>query len=214
MTWKVLLFAILLMSVFSFGMAHAYNGQVFFMKSNSTAKLYTELVFPRVDDTNWIPYPSAFLYPEINDGNTAEVHSITIMAEPNPVTVNQHNINVTYTIITKNNTKGIFEIFTGSWGYSYLLVVGLNEFEVNPVIFHNFHPIDCVFCPAFRTEPPKEILLGYSGMTSVSLSGNSGTWWVFLNSLTTPQFRFATIMSVISTATAILLYQFKFRKRK
>lgn len=82
------------------------------MKTNSTAKIYTELTFRKVTGS-WASYPEVILYPQ--NGN-AQSGSITIKADPNSFRVNQQNINVTYTIITKNNINGTFEIFTGSWG--------------------------------------------------------------------------------------------------
>ncbi len=157
----------------SFESAFATSESVFFMKANSTAKLYAELTF-RIVEGSWTPYPEVYSYPLVN-GNYVNVGSITIRAAPNSFAVTQPNVNVTYTIITKNDTRGTFLIFTGAWGYSYPLVVGLNESEVNPKKFYNFQPINCVFCPSMTTEPPREKVIGYSGLITKIASENS-TW--------------------------------------
>jgi hypothetical protein len=176
------------------------------MKTNSTAKIYTDLIFPKIEGS-WTPYPRIFLYPQVNEN--VEPNSITILAEPKSFSVNQHNVNVTYTIITKNSTKGIFEIFTGSWGYSYPLVVGLNESEVNATIFYNFQPISCIYCPAFTTDPPSEKVVGYSSLVVKTFSENSSMWENPTQiSTTVPEFPFTAIVFVLSIVSTILLYQF------
>lgn len=181
--------------------AQEIKNSIFFMKTDSTAKIYTQLTFHEVRGS-WTPFPTVYSYPPIN-GNYVKADSFSIVAEPNSFDVTQHNINVTYTIITKNNTKGTFEIFTGSWGYSYPLVVGLNESEVDPSIFYNFHPINCVFCPAFTTTPPSEKVVGYSNMVAKTLSNDSTTWITARPSSAVPEFSFAIPVLLISICLLI-----------
>lgn len=97
-------------------------------------------------------------------------------------------------------------------GYSYPLVVGLNESEVDPSIFYNFHPITCVFCPAFSTLPPSEKVLGYSGLVVKTFSENSTTWQTPTQlSSTVPEFPFTIPILTISVVSLIVFYRIKIR---
>ena len=201
-------------SSFALNLASAQetNNYVFFMKTNSTAKIYTEFIFPVVNNASWTLPTSTkvYEYPEINGGG-AQVDSIPVTVEPNSFMVSQHDVNVTYAITAKNDTKGTFEIYTGVCGFFYPLVVGLNESEVDPKIFYSFYK-GMYFCPNYRTPPPTVNLVGYSGLVSKTFSENSSTWGNPAQSPAVPEFPFAILILIISIGSLIVFYRIKFIK--
>lgn len=126
-------------SFFIFGLASAdsIGGPVYFMKTNSTAKLYTEFSFREVGDTSL--KPEVYSFPTTG----TPLNSFTIVADPSQLNPKspQRNLDVTFTITAKNNITGTFGIFIGlpctgiAW---YPLVVGLNESKVDPTFITTY----------------------------------------------------------------------------
>lgn len=145
------------------------SGSAFFMKTNSTAKIFANFTFTILDNKTWNLGPS--ILGDIHDPNPFDSKDLTITVDPSSVTANKNNVTVTYTIIAKNNVKGVYASFLYYCGLSPL-VVGLNESNVNPVIFNEFFTAT-YNCPAGSEDMPKMNLIGYSSMTSKIINTNS-----------------------------------------
>jgi hypothetical protein len=206
----LLIIATVISSSITFGhaLAQETGNLVFFMKANSTANFYAEFTFPRPSGSLALS-PNVYPYPEINGGGVP-VNTIPVMVEPKSLVASQHNINVTYTITTKNNIKGIYEIDAGTCARFYPLVVGLNESEVDPAIFHSFYHRG-FFCESMNTLPPMINITGYSGMTIRTFSENSSTWGTYPQPSTTtvPEFPFAYTVLAISMITLVIFYRIR-----
>src|SRR2546427_923983 len=141
---------------------------VLFMKTNSTAEIFMK----------WNPYHlSSGTYnvtKEIyrtnsDDPNPIQSSDLTINSVLSTINLNTSSTIVTYTITAKNNIKGIYDIplrFCG--GYSPLLVIGLNESEVDPLIFYNYFAA-LPTCPAY-TPPADQTIINYSGIISKDIT--------------------------------------------
>ena len=149
------------------------RGTALFMESNSTGKIYANFTFPELNNKTW--NISSGVYASINDGApiTIDSKNMTITAEPNSFTGEKNNVIVTYTITAKNNTKGVYALFLYFCGLSPI-VVGLNESEVNPVIFDKFFTA-FYECPAGSEDMPTMKIVGYSGIISKTISINSAS---------------------------------------
>ncbi len=159
--------AILLFSVLP--SVQGISGSAFFMKTNSTVKIYAIFMFPMQNNRTWSLSPG--IYATINGSPvTIDPRNMTIMAEPNSFTGNKNSVNVTYTITAKNNTKGVYVLFLYMCGLSPL-VVGLNESEVNPTDFEKY--LTAVYnCPAMGGYTPEMKIVGYSGIISKTININ------------------------------------------
>lgn len=158
---------ILLLSVFP--SVQGLSGSAFFMKTNSTAKIYANFTFPVINNRTWSLSPG--IYTAINGPPvTVDSQNMTITAEPNSFTGNKNYVNVTYAITAKNNTKGVYALFLYFCGLSPL-VVGLNESEVNPDIFEKYFTAS-YNCPAMSGYTPEMKLAGYSGIISKTININ------------------------------------------
>ncbi len=179
------------------------NTSVFFMKANSSARINIEFTFSTVG--NWTLYPLIYSVP--NSGGP--VGSIIVVTEPSSLnlTISQSKYNVTYTITPKNNVTGAFEIYTGFCGNYYPLVVGLNQSKVNSKIFEGFGNGDNFGCSPYEPNIRTENVVGYSGMLPVTLSENSSTSGLPLQSSATPEFPFAEIVLLISIASLVVFYR-------
>ncbi len=159
------------------GLASAQeNGTVvYFMKTNSSARLYLKVTF---NENNVVQlYPIMYTYPEIY--NLYYNDTIKVVATEGSVqTTSPHNVNATEIITTKDNIHGTFEIFVGGCTKSSFipLVVGLNESQVNPKIYQNFHSgWVSMTCPPIDAWISQTKVIGYSGLTPKIISENS-TW--------------------------------------
>lgn len=124
---------ILLLSVFP--SVQGLSGSTFFMKTNSTAKIYANFTFntPSNETVNLSPQISSSLYrPNVS---TPGEPSISVVS--NSFTANKNNIGVTYTITAKGHARGVYSLSLYLCDFSPL-VVGLNESEINPVLFSEF----------------------------------------------------------------------------
>lgn len=201
------LIAIVLSSLFASSLVSADATTVFFMKADSSAKINIEYTFSDVG--NWTLYPS--IYPMPNSGGTTS--SVIAMAIPSffNVTTPQNKYDVTYVVTPKNNVTGAFEIYTGFCGRYYPIVVGLNQTEVNPKIFENFNNGVNFGCSPYQPDINTEHVVSYLGITPVSLSENSSTWSMSMQSSTTPEFPFAISMLIISITSLIIFYRIMIR---
>lgn len=158
---------ILLISIFP--SVQGLTGTAYFMKTNSTAKIYANFTFPVPSNKTWILSPG--IYATINGPPvTIDSKNMTIMAEPNSFTGSKNYVVVTYTITAKNNTKGVYALFVYFCGLSPL-VVSLNESEVHPEVFEKY--FTAVYnCPAMSGDTPEMKIVGYSGMISKPIQIN------------------------------------------
>lgn len=145
------------------------EGHVFFMKENSTAKIFTNFTFPVLNNKSWNISPS--ILGDIHDPNPIDSKYLTITVNSSSVTANKYNSTVAYTITTKNNVKGVYPLFLYYCGLSPL-VVGLNESDINSAIFNEF--FTAVYnCPAGSEDMPKINFIGFSNMISKNIDTNS-----------------------------------------
>jgi hypothetical protein len=184
---------------------------VYFMKTNSSAKLYLKIKF---HENMVVPLnPIMYTYPEIYNlyyNDTIKV----VPTESSVQTTPPYGINTTETITAKNNITGTFEIFVGGCTNSSFvpLVVGLNESKVDPQIFHNFHSgwvsLSCPPVDAFISQTK---IIGYSGLIPKIISENSNTWINPTQSSTIPEFPFVIPILIISIGSLITFYRIRFR---
>lgn len=145
------------------------EGSVFFMKENSTAKIFANFTFPVLDNKTWNIGPS--ILGDIHDPNPLDSKYLTVTANSSSITANKNHVAVTYTITAKNNIKGVYSLFLYYCGLSPL-AVGLNESDVNPAIFNEF--FTAVYnCPAGSEDMPKMNFTGFSNMISKIINTNS-----------------------------------------
>ena len=119
-----------------------------------------------------------YKYPEIDNlyGN----QSFNIVSNPSSVqNTKQSSYNVNYTISAKNNIAGTFELYAGGCTNSSFIpmVIGLNESQVNPQLYRNFHSgwvsHSCIPNGAlFKTIK----IMGYSGLIPKVVSSSSNIW--------------------------------------
>lgn len=148
----------------------ASEGHVLFMKTNSIGKIFANFTFPVPDNRTWNLSPGIYLG---LSGSPVQIDSnnMTIVAEPNSFVASKENVTVTYTITTKNNTKGIFALFLYFCGESPL-IVGLNESEVSLDVYNQF--FNAVYgCPALTDSTPTMNIIGYSNMIPKSINIDS-----------------------------------------
>lgn len=138
------------------------SGSAFFMKTNSTSKIYANFTFPVPNNKTWNLSPGIYL-PLTASPVQVDSSNMTIIADPNSFTAGKDNVTVTYAITVKNNTKGAFALFLYYCGETPL-IVGLNESEVKPEIYKQFFTAR-YNCPAMFDFTPKMSLIGYSNMT-------------------------------------------------
>ena len=148
--------------------AQGTTGSAFFMKSNSTGRIYTDYTFQVLSNQTWNFMPE--ILASIHDSNPLAPKDLVITAFPETIIENKNNISVTYTIMAKNNVKGVYALSLFSCGLTPL-VVGLNESQVNPAIFSDF--FSAVYnCPAMTSSVPNPNIVGYSGIISKIISIN------------------------------------------
>lgn len=166
----LVMIGILLISIFP--SVQGLSGSAFFMKTNSTAKIYANFTFPMTNNRTWNLSPG--IYAAINGPPvTVDSRNMTITAEPNSFTGNKNYVNVTYTITAKNNTRGVYALFLYFCGLSPL-VVGLNESAVNPTIFEKYFTAS-YSCPAMGGYTPEMKIVGYSSIISKTINININT---------------------------------------
>lgn len=157
--------AILLLSMLP--SVNGINGSAFFMKQDSTAKIYANFTFPVLNNNTWNFRPE--ILSSLYDPTPAS-NGLTINAVPSSFNMNESNLDVTYTITAKNNTKGVYALLLHFCGLSPL-VVGLNESEINPEIFGKFFTATYE-CPAMFESTPKMNIMGYSNLVSKMITIN------------------------------------------
>ncbi|MDE1813013.1 MAG: hypothetical protein KGH85_09170, partial [Thaumarchaeota archaeon] len=109
----------------------------------------------------------------------------------------------------KNNITGAFEIYTGFCGHYYPIVVGLNKSEVNPKIFEGFNNGDNFGCSPYEPHIHTENIVSYSGVIPVTLSENSSTGNMPIQSSVIPEFPFAITILLISFVSVIAFYRLR-----
>ncbi|MDE1766801.1 MAG: hypothetical protein KGI27_11100 [Thaumarchaeota archaeon] len=159
---KTVYFSIIAVLLFSmFPSVHGISGTAFFMKTNSTSKIYANFTFSVPNNKTWNLSPGIYL-PSAASPVQADSNNMTIITDPNSFKAGKDNVTVTYTITAKNNTKGVFALFLYYCGETPL-IVGLNESEVSPDIYKQFFTAG-YNCPAMFDFTPKMSLIGYSNM--------------------------------------------------
>lgn len=149
--------------------AQGSEGSAFFMKENSSAKIFVNFTFPVLNNKTWNVSP--LILGDIHDPNPIDSKYITIVANPSSVTSNKTNSTVTYTITAKNNMKGVYSLFLYYCGLSPL-VIGLNESDIDPMIFNEFFTAS-YNCPAGSGDMPSMSIVGHSNMIYKSINTNS-----------------------------------------
>ena len=148
--------------------AQGSTGSALFMKSNSTGQIYADYTFRELSNQTWNFMPE--ILANIHDPNPLPPKDLIITAFPETIIENKNNTFVTYSIMAKNNTKGVYALSIFSCGLTPL-VVGLNESQVSPAIFNDF--FSAVYnCPAMTSSVPDLNIVGYSGMVSKIISVN------------------------------------------
>jgi len=134
--------------------------QMPFMKTNSTGTITIKYVvyYPHNDtfDTTFTVYDDKLQNPEPHT-----IKDFTINAEPKSINLLENNT-VTYTIVAKNNIKGVYGIAPIFPCGRYPLVVGLNESEIMPsTLFRLSMPIHCGMIPS---DAPVREIINYDGI--------------------------------------------------
>ncbi len=160
--------ALLFSTVMVLPAAQGTTGYVLFMKSNSTGQIYADYTFQMLSNQTWNFMPE--ILASIHDSNPLASKDLFITVFPETIIKNKNNTSVTYTIMAKNNVKGVYALSLFSCGLTPL-VVGLNESQVSPVIFNDF--FSAVYnCPVMTNSIPNLNIVGYSGMFSKIISIN------------------------------------------
>ena len=135
------------------------------MKSNSTAKIYTDYTFRVSNNETWIPY-SHFITSFTNPDSPTK---LTITANPSSFTGKTNNVKVVFTITAKSDAKGIYPLYLDYYCNAIPVVVGLDESEVNSTILKGMITTasGCAIPPE---NAPETNLIGYSGVTSNSVT--------------------------------------------
>lgn len=149
--------------------AQGSSGQAFFMKTNSTAKIYANFTFPKLNNETWGVSPQ--ILADLYIPGIFPSKNLTATADPNSITANKSNVVVTYTITAKDNIKGVYALFLYYCGLSPL-VIGLNESDINAEIFNKFFTAGYM-CPGASEFMPKMNIVGYSDMISKTISTDS-----------------------------------------
>ncbi|MDH2908302.1 MAG: hypothetical protein PXX83_09445 [Candidatus Nitrosotalea sp.] len=134
--------------------------QMPFMKTNSTGTITIKYVvyYPHNDtfDTTFAVYGGKLQNPE-----PLTLKDLTINTEPKSINLLENNT-VTYTIVAKNNIKGVYGIAPIFPCGKYPLVVGLNESEIMPsTLFRLSMPIHC---PVISSDAPVRKIINYDGI--------------------------------------------------
>ena len=134
--------------------------QMPFMKTNSTGTITMKYVVYSSHndtfDTTFAVYDGKLQNPE-----PLTLKDLTINAEPKSINLLENNT-VTYTIVAKNNVKGVYGIAPIFPCGRYPLVVGLNESEITPsTLFRLSMPIHC---PVIPSDAPVREIINYDGI--------------------------------------------------
>ncbi len=148
--------------------AQGTTGNVLFMKSNSTGQIYADYTFRELSNQTWNFMPE--ILASIHDSNPLAPKDLIITAFPETIIKNKNNTFVTYSIMAKNNIKGVYALSIFSCGLTPL-VVGLNESQVSPAVFNDFFSAT-YNCPAMTSSIPDLNIVGYSGMILKIISIN------------------------------------------
>lgn len=167
---------ILLLVVFSsYGIVNASidsksetkSNSVLFMKTNSTGEIFMKWSPYRLIDSTYDVTLNVYRI-----GSPLSINSSDLTITPNPefINFNKGPAIIEYTITTKNNVKGVYDmqLFRPCGEYSPLLVVGLNESKVNPSIFYN-NFVSSSSCPAY-SPPADQTIINYSGIISKNIT--------------------------------------------
>lgn len=160
--------------------SYAKSGSTFFMKPNSTAKIYANFTFPVPNNETRVLKPQ--ILSSLTDPNSF-ADGLNIDVVPSLLPTNKNNVSVTYTITAKSDTRGVYAVSLYLCGLSPL-VVGFNESEVSPLIFSKFFAA-IYSCPSYSQSTPTIAITGYSGMISkiVSINPNSTNNQYLVNQL-------------------------------
>src|SRR5579885_1657186 len=134
--------------------------QMPFMKTNSTGTITIKyaVYYPQNDtfDTTFAVYDS-----RLQNTEPFTLKDLTINAEPKSINLLENNT-VTYTIVAKNNIKGVYGIGPIFPCSKYSLVVGLNESEIMPsTLFRLSMP---VHCGVISSDAPVREIINYDGI--------------------------------------------------
>lgn len=143
------------------------SSSVLFMKSNSTAQLTVEYTFHSLQngtqDVGIKIYNST-----LSDPTPLELQGLTITAEPNTIYTNTTSTNVTYTITSTNNLKGIYAYSLGYCGLSPL-VIGLNESEADSLTLLKFF-MAVYHCGVITDYTPEIKIINYTNIISKTIT--------------------------------------------
>ncbi len=134
--------------------------QMPFMKTNSTGTITIKYVvyYPHNDtfDTTFVVYDG-----KLENLEPLALKDLTINAEPKSINLLENNT-VTYTIVTKNNIKGVYGIAPIFPCSKYPVVVGLNESEItSSILFRLSMP---VHCGVISSDAPVREIINYDGI--------------------------------------------------
>src|SRR4029077_3520314 len=111
--------------------AQATTGNVLFMKTNSTGQIYADYTFRELSNQTWNFMPE--ILASIHDSNPLAPKDLIITAFPETIMKDKNKTSCTFSIMAKNNVKGVYALSIFSCGLTPL-VVDLNESQVNPAI--------------------------------------------------------------------------------
>jgi hypothetical protein len=134
------------------------TGTVYFMKSNSNATIVMRTVFhPQANETFNVP---GIIFGSNPQNLILKGPDLTITANQTLMYMNKTN-DIAYTLIAKNNLKGIFTLIDRSCGGD-LFDIGLNESEIDPsILLRSFKGV--TMCPPF---PPEVEIIKMTGIVA------------------------------------------------
>ena len=151
--------------------SHASTGTAFFIKTNSTGKIYANFTFPVINNKTWNLSPG--IYPDIHSTELITSKDLNITVNPDSITANKNNVPVTYTITAKNNITGTYALFLYYCGESPM-VIGLNESNISSDTFNQFFNAR-YNCPSMSDSMPEINIVGYSNMISKIIDTSNNT---------------------------------------
>ena len=134
---------------------------VFFMKSNSTAKIFVEYT-SNEPNTGTMPSYSSVYVGDAKNFTPLTTSDVTINADPSSIPLTQgSNTTVVYNITAKEGVKGVYWIFLSQFCRVMPLAIDMNSLTISP--FDIPVQMGTMYCPAQSLDGK---ILGISGGTA------------------------------------------------
>ncbi|MDH2906942.1 MAG: hypothetical protein PXX83_02465 [Candidatus Nitrosotalea sp.] len=104
---------------------------VFFMKSNSTAKIFVEYT-SHEPNTGTMPSYSSIYVGKGGDYNPLPTSDVTINADPSSIPLTQGSDTIVYSITAKEGVKGVYWIFLAQFCGVMPLAIDINSLTISP----------------------------------------------------------------------------------